>query len=58
MTTHILNIVKPILSRIENVAKEILAFGANILHVLRGDLVVHVVTPVENLVKKIEADVK
>lgn len=47
-----------LLRRANLVLHEVLAFGANLFHALRGEVVTHVVQPLEADAKKIVAEVK
>lgn len=56
--TPVSNAIHTIVTRVEAVVNEVLAFVANLAHVIRGDLVKHVVTPAEDVALKVEAAAK
>lgn len=51
-TSSLANLAHTVITRIVAVFHEVLAFFANIFHVLKGDIVTHVITPAESLLTK------
>lgn len=58
LTTSISAFLTEALARIEAVFNEVVAFFANLFHAIRGDVITHVVTPAESVVKTVVADAK
>lgn len=53
--SNVASFVHTVISRISAVFHQVLAFLANVFHVLRGDVVTYVITPAEALIAKVEA---